>query len=286
MHNIKKCRVNPISFLVVSLFSAAAVSAGGEATNQNSDLTLNEDQQCLICQLSGSASLAYDSNLYDKDDYRSVRNLSWNGTLNYPVSEQLRAYITGGGYRVFQDKTGTYVTDTVVGLNYFNLFTFGETGRLGLGGQLTIPTSETSRDTELYTAFRLSMPVSFKMLGGHYSVSPRLRKNFYKYQTMNGRVLTEWVYSVSADVNYQFDKLTLGMSLLGGNGTSYKGNRSREFTYAASVYSNYQISDSWSASFTVSSAGFYSDAERGTLGNLDLFDTDKASYIAQLTYSF
>ncbi|ASK55008.1 hypothetical protein [Vibrio tarriae] len=286
MHNIKKCRVNPISFLVVSLFSAAAVSAGGEATNQNSDLTLNEDQQCLICQLSGSASLAYDSNLYDKDDYRSVRNLSWNGTLNYPVSEQLRAYITGGGYRVFQDKTGTYVTDTVVGLNYSNLFTFGETGRLGLGGQLTIPTSETSRDTELYTAFRLSMPVSFKMLGGHYSVSPRLRKNFYKYQTMNGRVLTEWVYSVSADVNYQFDKLTLGMSLLGGNGTSYKGNRSREFTYAASVYSNYQISDSWSASFTVSSAGFYSDAERGTLGNLDLFDTDKASYIAQLTYSF
>lgn len=286
MHNIKKCRVNPISFLVVSLFSAAAVSAGGEATNQNSDLTLNEDQQCLICQLSGSASLAYDSNLYDKDDYRSVRNLSWNGTLNYPVSEQLRAYITGGGYRVFQDKTGTYVTDTVVGLNYSNLFTFGETGRLGLGGQLTIPTSETSRDTELYTAFRLSMPVSFKMLGGHYSVSPRLRKNFYKYQTMNGRVLTEWVYSVSADVNYQFDKLTLGMSLLGGNGTSYKGNRSREFTYAASVCSNYQISDSWSASFTVSSAGFYSDAERGTLGNLDLFDTDKASYIAQLTYSF
>ncbi|HDZ9495664.1 TPA: hypothetical protein RU013_002410 [Vibrio cholerae] len=286
MHNIKKCRVNPISFLVVSLFSATTVFAEGETTNPNSDLTLNEDQLCLICQLSGSASLAYDSNLYDKDDYRSVRNLSWNGTLNYPVSEQLRAFITGGGYRVFQDKTGTYVTDTVVGLNYSNLFTFGETGRLGLGGQLTIPTSEASRDTELYTAFRLSVPVSFKMLGGNYSVSPRLRKNFYKYQTMNGRVLTEWVYSVSADGHYQFDKLTLGASLLGGNGTSYKGNRSREFNYAASVYSHYQISDSWLASFTVSSAGFYSDAERGTLGNLDLFDTDKASYIAQLTYSF
>ncbi|EHY9843778.1 hypothetical protein OZ254_000135 [Vibrio cholerae] len=286
MHNIKRCRVNPISFLVVSLFSATTVFAEGETTNPNSDLTLNEDQPCLICQLSGSASLAYDSNLYDKDDYRSVRNLSWNGTLNYPVSEQLRAFITGGGYRVFQDKTGTYVTDTVVGLNYSNLFTFGETGRLGLGGQLTIPTSEASRDTELYTAFRLSVPVSFKMLGGNYSVSPRLRKNFYKYQTMNGRVLTEWVYSVSADGHYQFDKLTLGASLLGGNGTSYKGNWSREFNYAASVYSNYQISDSWLASFTVSSAGFYSDAERGTLGNLDLFDTDKASYIAQLTYSF
>lgn len=286
MHNIKKCRVNPISFLVVSLFSATTVFAEGETTNPNSDLTLNEDQPCLICQLSGSASLAYDSNLYDKDDYRSVRNLSWNGTLNYPVSEQLRAFITGGGYRVFQDKTGTYVTDTVVGLNYSNLFTFGETGRLGLGGQLTIPTSEASRDTELYTAFRLSVPVSFKMLGGNYSVSPRLRKNFYKYQTMNGRVLTEWVYSFSADGHYQFDKLTLGASLLGGNGTSYKGNWSREFNYAASVYSNYQISDSWLASFTVSSAGFYSDAERGTLGNLDLFDTDKASYIAQLTYSF
>ncbi|ENR6544571.1 hypothetical protein ACEWOX_000263 [Vibrio cholerae] len=286
MHNIKRCRVNPISFLVVSLFSATTVFAEGETTNPNSDLTLNEDQPCLICQLSGSASLAYDSNLYDKDDYRSVRNLSWNGTLNYPVSEQLRAFITGGGYRVFQDKTGTYVTDTVVGLNYSNLFTFGETGRLGIGGQLTIPTSEASRDTELYTAFRLSVPVSFKMLGGNYSVSPRLRKNFYKYQTMNGRVLTEWVYSVSADGHYQFDKLTLGASLLGGNGTSYKGNRSREFNYTASVYSNYQISDSWLASFTVSSAGFYSDAERGTLGNLDLFDTDKASYIAQLTYSF
>ncbi|EGR4483755.1 Outer membrane receptor protein [Vibrio cholerae] len=286
MHNIKRCRVNPISFLVVSLFSATTVFAEGETTNPNSDLTLNEDQPCLISQLSGSASLAYDSNLYDKDDYRSVRNLSWNGTLNYPVSEQLRAFITGGGYRVFHDKTGTYVTDTVVGLNYSNLFTFGETGRLGIGGQLTIPTSEASRDTELYTAFRLSVPVSFKMLGGNYSVSPRLRKNFYKYQTMNGRVLTEWVYSVSADGHYQFDKLTLGASLLGGNGTSYKGNRSREFNYAASVYSNYQISDSWSASFTVSSAGFYSDAERGTLGNLDLFDTDKASYIAQLTYSF
>lgn len=214
MHNIKRCRVNPISFLVVSLFSATTVFAEGETTNPNSDLTLNEDQPCLICQLSGSASLAYDSNLYDKDDYRSVRNLSWNGTLNYPVSEQLRAFITGGGYRVFQDKTGTYVTDTVVGLNYSNLFTFGETGRLGLGGQLTIPTSEASRDTELYTAFRLSVPVSFKMLGGNYSVSPRLRKNFYKYQTMNGRVLTEWVYSVSADGHYQFDKLTLDWGVM------------------------------------------------------------------------
>lgn len=223
MHNIKRCRVNPISFLVVSLFSATTVFAEGETTNPNSDLTLNEDQPCLICQLSGSASLAYDSNLYDKDDYRSVRNLSWNGTLNYPVSEQLRAFITGGGYRVFQDKTGTYVTDTVVGLNYSNLFTFGETGRLGLGGQLTIPTSEASRDTELYTAFRLSVPVSFKMLGGNYSVSPRLRKNFYKYQTMNGRVLTEWVYSVSADGHYQFDKLTLGASLLGGMVRVIKG---------------------------------------------------------------
>ncbi|KOO10792.1 hypothetical protein AKJ18_32430, partial [Vibrio xuii] len=102
------------------------------------------------------------------------------------------------------------------------------------------------------------------------------RKNFYKFKTMNGRVLTEWVYSLSVGANYQFDKLTLGASALGGNGMSYKGNRSKQFTYGASVFSSYQLADNWSASLSASTAGFYTDAERGTLGDIDLFDEDKA----------
>ena len=263
---------------VLALFSSSVYAEENKVNN--------DEQQSILSNIGGSFSLAYNTNIYSPSDYRSVRSLSWNGSLNYGFTDNMTGYISSGGYRAYENETGDFATDSIIGASYSNLFTFGETGKVGLRGQLTIPTSETSRDTELYTALRVDVPISFEMLGGNYSVSPRVRKNFYKYKTMNGRVLTEWAYSLSVGANYQFDKLTLGASALGGNGMSYKGNRSKQFTYGASVFSSYQLADSWSASLSASTAGFYTDAERGTLGDIDLFDEDKATYTAQLSFSF
>ncbi|HAS8175290.1 TPA: hypothetical protein I7671_05520 [Vibrio vulnificus] len=288
MQHTTKWKITPLAILLGALFSSSIYAEENSQTNgeSNTESTSEAQSSCIWCNVGGSASLAYDSNLYDTNDYRSVRNFSWNGTLNYKLSDKTGLYFSTGGYRALEDKVGTYATDSVFGASYSNIYEFGETGKIGLSGQLTIPTSEISRDTKLYTAIRISTPIRFQMLGGNYSVTPRVRKNFYKYETMNGRVLTEWVYSISVGGSYSFDDLTIGASALGGNGMSYKGTRSRQFTYGASAYASYGITDNWSTSFTVSTAGFYSDAERGTLGNIDLFDTDKATYIAQLTFSF
>ncbi|EJL6393875.1 hypothetical protein NMR99_000868 [Vibrio navarrensis] len=288
MQHTTKWKVTPLAVILAALFSTSALAdENNTVDNSGAESTQTEESaSCFVCNVSGSATLAYDSNLYDKDDYRSIRNFSWSGSLNYRLSENSQVFFSSGGYRALEDEIGTYATDSVLGLSYSNLYQFGETGKVGVSGQFTIPTSEISQDTELYTAFRLSVPVSFQVLGGDYSLTPRIRKNFYKYKTMNGRVLTEWVYSISANGSYSFGDLTLGASALGGNGMSFKGNRSRDFSYGASAYASYSITKNWSTSFTVSTAGFYHDAEKGTLGNIDLFDTDKASYIADITFSF
>ncbi|MGF1710337.1 hypothetical protein L4C37_07090 [Vibrio kagoshimensis] len=245
-----------------------------------------QEKEQVESKLGGSVSLAYDTNIYNKDDYRAVRNISWGGSLSYRFNQDYRAYLSSGGYRALENETGTFANDTVIGLSRSGLFTFGETGSIGMSGQFTIPTSETSKNDELNTAFRLAIPVSFKALGIDFSIAPRLRKNFHEYKTAGGKSLTEWTYSLSTGASYKFEKLVIGISALGGNSQSYQGTRRDSFNYGGSIYGSYQATDSIGISLTGATSGFYADAEQGTLGNIDLFDADRASYIAEITYSF
>lgn len=286
MQHTKTWKMTPLVLAIASSLSLSAFAE--ESTEQASTAELStSDESCLLCNVGGSVGVYYSSNLYDQDDYRLDRSLSWNGSLNYKLSENTRLYITSGGYKAYDNKTGIFANDTVVGMNYSGLFSFGETGKVGLGGQFTIPTSETSRDTRLYTAFRIDLPISFKALGVNFSVQPRLRKNFYEYETINGRVLTEWQGTLSMAASYPLhDSLTIGGSLLGGNGMSYKGARAREFTYGGSLFASYSINDNWLVALSVASSGRYYDAQQGNLGNVDLFDAEKASYTVGTSYSF
>ena len=253
--------------------------------DENKSEEVQEKEQ-VESKLGGSVSLAYDTNIYNKDDHRAVRNFSWGGTLSYSFNQDYSAYLSTGGYRALENETGTFANDTVIGLSRSGLFTFGETGSIGMSGQFTIPTSETSRNDELNTAFRLAIPVSFKALGIDFSIAPRLRKNFHEYKTAGGKSLTEWTYSLSTGASYKFEKLVIGISALGGNSQSYQGTRRDDFNYGGSIYGSYQATDSIGISLTGATSGFYADAEQGTLGNIDLFDADRASYIAEITYSF
>ena len=245
-----------------------------------------QKERCFYCDFHGSFNVGYSSNLYDSDSYKSERNVIWGGSLSYSITDDWRVYGSSGGYKSFQDEEGVFATDSVVGSRYSNLLNFGDITRIDIDGQFTMPTSETSRDTKLITAFRLALPVKFDIYDVNLSVTPRVRKNFYEYETYNGRVLTEWVYSLLVDMNYSFSDLTIGASMLGGNGLSFKGSRAREFTYAGSAYASYQFADNWALGLIVSSSGFYADAEKGTLGDFDLFDTEKVTYVTQLTFSF
>ncbi len=191
-----------------------------------------------------------------------------------------------GGYRALEDEVGTYATDSVLGLQYTNLYRFGDTGKIGVAGQLTIPTSETSRKDELHTAVRLDVPISFSAWSVDFSVSPRLRKNFHEYKTMGGRSLTEWTYSLFAVAEKSWESFAVGITALGGNSISYQGTRRSSWQYEGALYGTYEFDESWSLLLAASSTGFYQDAERGTLGNIDLLDQEKASYIATVTYSF
>ncbi|ELP5728685.1 hypothetical protein QTV44_001934 [Vibrio vulnificus] len=289
MQHTKKWRITPLAILLGALFSSSLYAEENSETQDSSQAEstqTDESASCILCNVGGSLSLTYDTNIYDKDDYRSVRSFSWGGSLNYKLTDRTRAFFSSGGYRTLENKTGDFMTDSVVGVGYSNLFTFGDTGRIGLSGQFTIPTSEASQKDELNTAFRLAVPISFKIWDVNFNVSPRLRKNFHEYKTIAGRSLTEWTYSLSSSASMSWGSFSTGISMLGGNTISYQGTRRSSWTYGGSIYGSYTINDQWSASLSASSSGVYQDAERGTLGNIDLFDQDKASYSATVTFSF
>ncbi|HAS6152131.1 TPA: hypothetical protein I7146_11510 [Vibrio vulnificus] len=289
MQHTTKWKITPLAILLGALFSSSIYAEENSQTNESADVestNADESASCILCNVGGSLSLTYDTNIYDKDDHRSVRSLSWSGSLNYKLSPNSSAYFSSGGYRALENRTGDYLTDSVLGVSYSNLYAFGETGKIGVSGQFTIPTSETSQKDELNTAFRLAVPVSFKVWEVNFNVSPRLRKNFHEYKTIAGRSLTEWTYSLSTSATMSWDSFSTGLSILGGNTISYQGTRRSSWTYGGSLWGSYSFSDNWSASLSASTSGVYQDAERGTLGNIDLFDQDKASYSATVTFSF
>ena len=288
MLHTTKWTMTPLAMLLGTLFSMPLLAEETNVADSSGiESTQNEgESSCIVCKLSGSVYLSYDTNIYDKDDYRSVRNFSWGGDLNYAISKDIKAFFSAGGYRALEDEVGTYATDSVLGLQYSNLYRFGETGKIAVAGQFTIPTSEDSRNDELQTAFRLAVPVSFSLWSVDFSIAPRLKKNFHKYKTNGGRSLTEWTYSLFSVAEKSWDSFSLGITALGGNTISYQGTRRSSWQYEGALYGTYKFNKSWSLTLAASSTGFYQDAERGTLGNIDLLDQEKASYIASVAYSF
>ncbi|AXB33755.1 hypothetical protein DA096_09885 [Vibrio rotiferianus] len=288
MQHTTKWTMTPLAMLLSTLFSMPSLAEEASVDDSSGiESTQNEgESSCVVCNLSGSVYLSYDTNIYDKDDHRSVRNFSWGGSLVYALSDDTKAYLSAGGYRALEDEVGTYATDTVLGMRYSNLYEFGETGSIGASGQFTIPTSESSRKDELQTAFRIAIPVSFSLWSVDFSISPRVKKNFHKYKTMGGRSLTEWTYSLFSVAEKSWDSFALGITALGGNTISYQGTRRSSWHYEGALYGTYQFDENWSLLLAASSTGFYQDAERGTLGNIDLLDQERASYIATVNYSF
>ncbi|ANQ28232.1 hypothetical protein BA894_17450 [Vibrio natriegens] len=288
MQYTTKWMKTPLTMLLGTLFSMPSLaedtsvldSCGPESTHNDVETSY------FVCKLSGSVYLSYDTNIYDKDDHRSVRNFSWGGDLSYSFSRDIKAYFSAGGYRALEDEVGTYATDSVLGLQHVNLYSCGDTGKVGIAGQFTIPTSEDSRNDELKTAFRLEVPISFSIWSIDFSISPRVRKNFHEYKTMGGRSLTEWSYSVFTLAEKSWEPFSLGVTALGGNTISYQGTRRSSWKYESALYGAYKFDDDWSLLLAVSSTGFYQDAERGTLGNIDLLNQEKTSYIAEVAYSF
>ncbi len=289
MQHTTKWKMTPLVFALGLAFSTASfvshADENSEKKKDESEVNVSEqDESCFIsCDLSGSVSTSYSSSLHDKDDHRAVRTLSWSGSLNYALLERTRISFSTGGYRTFENKTGTFATDSVIGVSQSKIFAFGETGSVSVSGQFTIPTSESSQKNDLTTAFRLAVPVSAKAFGINWSVTPRIRKNFHSYVADSD---TEWVYSLGSSASKSFGDLSVGISALGGNTISYAGTRRDNFSYNGSIYASYRIADSVSASFSAATAGMYADAERGTLGDIDVFDANKATVTASVSYSF
>ena len=205
MQDTKNWKVKPITILLGSMFTLSVCAGEGNITDSNNGKAQPEknesDAYCITCNIGGSISAGYSTNIYNKDDYRASRSFSWNGKLIYTLSENMGTYITSGGYRALDDAVGTYATDSTIGLSHSKLYEFGESGKIGASGQFIIPTSEASRNDKLQTAFRLAVPISFEYWGVNFNISPRLRKNFHKYKTYGGKSLTEWTYSLFTDAS-------------------------------------------------------------------------------------
>lgn len=284
MQNTHSYCVRIVALAISSLFSLSSMAA--ENPEKMTEGISQNNTEVVGYKLGGSLTFGYESNIYDKDDHRSVRNLSWDLSLNSPINKQYKVYFVTGAYRALEDETGDFWNDSLIKLKRYSIYNFGESGTIDLSGQLTIPTSEASRDDDLQTALRIDLPVGFKVWEADISVSPRIRKNFHQYKTAGGRSLTEWIYSLSMTADYSRNKFSTGVSALAGNTVSYQGTRRDTFDYGASAYVEYQFTDVLSGSLSASTSGFYTDAERGNLGDLELFDSDKAIFGANISLSF
>lgn len=233
----------------------------------------------------GDLSASYTANTYDKSSHNSLRSLNWSGKLKYSLTESYAVYLASGGYRVYEGKTGDFFTDTVIGFEDRHLATLGDSGKLKYNLQLTLPTSELSRDDELESRVRLALSYAATDGQASYFISPRLAKNFHRYQTAGDKSLPEWLVSLNAGFAYQWDKLTLSASLLGGTSWSYQHTR-QDWTYSGAVSAQWQITEHFYTGLSLSNSGVYFDAEQGTVGDIDLFNDDTAVYSLSLGYTF
>ena len=133
MHNTIKWKVKPIAILLGTMFTLSVYAEEDNSVgniNDKIESTQNEsDASCITCNISGSVNAGYSTNIYNKDDYRADRSFSWNGSLKYTLSENVKMYISSGGYRLLDDEVGTYATDSVIGLSHSKLYEFGESGK-------------------------------------------------------------------------------------------------------------------------------------------------------------
>lgn len=285
-----QCRHNQelghLSLIVAAILSLGSASVLAEEIGQDKsdENKVAAEESSGFSDIGGSLTAGYTTNTFN--DYRRDRSLSWNLGLNTTYKKDYKLYASTGGYRSFDSNRGDFNTDTLVGLKYNSLLEFGEEGKVAVRGQFTIPTSEASRDDKLTTAFRLDLPVNFKLIGLDWSISPRVKKNFHRYKTQGGRSLTEWVYQLYSSVGYAWDDFYISASLLGGNTVSYQGTRRNSFDYSGSLSVSYDFTDEISASLSASNAGYYADTERGSLGDIDLFNEADSSYSFDVTYSF
>ena len=284
---IKRKNKNKLTYLclvISTVLSCTAPSVFADEVTGNKNKSGIEEKSPAFSDIAGYISVGYDTNAYT--NHQQDRSLSWNLGVNTVYNDTFKLYASAGAYRSFDSNRGDFYTDTIVGVRLSSLFQFGRSGKVGLGGQFVIPTSEHSRDDKLTTAFRLDMPISIEYLGINFGMSPRIRKNFHRYKTGGNRSLTEWIYSLSFWTNYSWSDYSVGLSMLGGETVSYQGTVRDEYSYSGSVYLSYSWTDKVSTTISAANAGYYVEAERGSLGNIDFFDLTSSSYNFDVTYLF
>lgn len=274
------------SFLILTLISTGSSLAMAEdiESGELKGSSINQKLSSLFTRWGANFSVGYNTNLYT--DHREDRSLSWNLGLNTSFMEVYQLYLSTGGYRSFDTNRGDFNTDTLLGAISPSLYQFGETGKVKIKGQLTLPTSEYSQDTKLITALRLELPVSFKYQDIGLGLSPKIKKNFHQYETIGDSSLTEWTYSLSVWANYAWSDFAVGISSLGGKTVSYQGTVRDTLNYSGSIYIAYSWTDHLSTTFSAANAGYYADTERGSLGDIDFFNAADSSVNFDVTYSF
>lgn len=274
------------SILSSLIFCSSVAVHTVSAQDSNRDASSADSSESSL-KWGGALSLGYDSNLYQANDYRSNRAISFHGSLYLTFWDNYSLYSNTGGYRTLQKAEGFYSTDTVVGLSHSSLFTFGETGNMSISGQFSIPTSELSQDNHLNTAFRIQTPFTFKVANVGLMIAPRIRKNFHQYTTSpSGNVNTSWGLSLLLGANYNYGDAFFSISALGGTSINYNGRWADGYSYGGNISAGYNIVEDLSISLTLASSGVYTDAAQGTLGSFDIFDEAKATYSLGMTYKF
>lgn len=242
--------------------------------------------------------LSWGSNLRPIDTVDYSANLGLDFLFRYKLNEKNWLNLWVGTAKDLTDKREQKMQDAALSYQYkFDPIAKFMQQSISVGA--VIPFSEHSRDrASLITALSVAPKVVFIMSkpikGFSLSISPKLTRSFHDYKTTTYGA-SNVRYSASAgvgvgyapDASYAADwltKLSLSASVKYLAAWTYRGKRKTD-KFGISETLGYSFDNQWGLSVTYSNNGEIYAAD-GKSDNIQAFDSDHATFAAQLSYNF
>lgn len=236
-----------------------------------------------------SASSSYSRNAYRDTSYLASRSIDASVTLGYRFDDNWSLSADIAGIHQFDGEKGQYWQNAWIKAKYADLYQPTENLSFSAGMRVLIPLSETAQKSDLSTAIRADLSLSYDMAflleGLTLTDSVRIRKNFHRYTTVGTTQLEEYRLSNSFGLTYEFGDWWLSATIDSSTSWTYRGNEySPEFSHSEEL--GYNVTENISLAVGLTNSARYFDADRGPNPIDTLFDLDKPTYYLSITYNY
>ncbi|WP_261817694.1 hypothetical protein [Vibrio gallicus] len=283
--------------LLLAMFSlSTTVALANPITSDisNTDPDDVQSEQTFTPSWVGAVSVTYADNW--ANDYRDNRNVDFDLQLGYQFTNNFSAGVITGAYYLDTQYCSTHTKDywcassTYLYANYANLYQFGDFTTVGLKGRILLPTSQYSRDTELYFGTSVYVPFSFdvnRYIDGLSLVfQPSATKYFNKYESIGGSNLVEYTFGLGLASSYQItDNLSFSFSMTDSYYITYQGY-TKYPTISHSEEFDYTFTDNLYVGLGYTNSAQYFNPDKGPNPVSGLFDDKDPNYYVSVGYSF